>query len=100
MDLLFREYTSPFILLDNLIISLKFNEWIDRFLESHKEKIQWELWLHKVLDKTWNDYKQDCDSEEDARRNLQLQLNMSEFELETTVKASFEIINGFNPERG
>ena len=39
MDLLFREYASPFILLDNLIISLKFNEWVDRFLESHKISI-------------------------------------------------------------
>ncbi len=94
MDLLFREYASPFILLDKIIESGNFVKWIDKFLKSHKEKIQWEYWLHKEYEQSWIDYKKDCDFKERTYEELQ---NFDDKEIETTVKQSFDVLENFNP---
>ncbi|KIR03464.1 hypothetical protein P261_02279 [Lachnospiraceae bacterium TWA4] len=95
MDLVFKEYSSPFSFIDSLIISERFCEWIDTFLEKHKEKVQWEYWLHKVFDMTWNEYKKNCDEKEKSS----LENEMTEDEVETAVNDSMNILNNFIPEK-
>lgn len=90
MDLLFREYASPFPLIDTVIRSGRFLDWIEQFLESHKEKIQWEYWLHKVYDKTWSDYLNENKADQSA-------VSMTKSDLETTITNSFDILQNFVP---
>lgn len=92
MDLVFREYASPFSLLDAVIASGRFLDWIDQFLESHKEKVQWEHWLHKVFDQSWSDYS-GASSQVD-----QATMNMTKSEIETTINDSYDIMNNFVPD--
>lgn len=91
MDLLFRQYASPFLLLDAVISSGRFDEWIDQFLKSHKEKIQWECWLHKVFDKSWKEYVDATDITPTPR--------MTASDVEATINNSHDIISGFVPEK-
>lgn len=93
MDLLHREYASPFILIDNLLICGMFSEWVDEFLKEHKEKIKWEHWLHKIHDKSWDEYNDLYISQPIEK--------VSKKDLETTVTDSFNILNDFTTdERG
>lgn len=91
MDLLFREYASPFSLLDALIASENFLDWIDQFLESHKEKVQWELWLNKIYDKSWSDFVGGNEVD-------QATANMTRSEVETTINDSYQIIMNITPD--
>ena len=56
MDLLFKRYASPFILLDNLILISSSSSFIDdlfKFINEEKgEQTNWEFFLHKVFDKS------------------------------------------------
>jgi len=91
MDSIFREYANPFSLLDVVIASGRFIEWIDQFLESHKEKIQWEHWLHKVFGQSWSDYVGETQVD-------QATMNMNRSQIETTIQDSYEIMNNFVPD--
>lgn len=98
MDLLFREYASPFSLLDAVIASGRFTEWIDQFLESHKEKVQWEHWLHKVFEQNWNEYRDSFKEQEKTQNDLEELASWGHSEVETTIKDSFNMMQNFIPE--
>lgn len=98
MDLLFREYASPFSLLDAVIASGRFTEWIDQFLEGHKEKVQWEHWLHKIFEQTWSDYLEEFKNQEKTQKILKSTASWEQSEVETTIKDSFNMMQNFIPE--
>ena len=60
MDLLFKRYASPFVLLDAFILTNSLNGFVDDFfdfvIEERKEKTEWEFFLHKVYDKSWSEF--------------------------------------------
>ena len=56
MDLLFRRYASPFILLDNLIATNSLTLFIIDMLDIVNEEKLLEYFMHKVFDKSWNDF--------------------------------------------
>ena len=56
MDLLFRRYASPFILLDNLIATNSLTQFIIDMLDIVNEEKLLEYFMHKVFDKSWNDF--------------------------------------------
>ena len=58
-----------------------------------EEKYDWEFFLHKIFDKSYQEFK------EEIKINKQNQ-EMSEQFIETTVKHSMDILNTFNPEEG
>ena len=62
MDLLFTRYASPFLLLDQLILTNSLSGYIDDLFtiisEEKQEQTMWEFFLHKVYDKTWKEF---CD---------------------------------------
>ena len=49
MDLVFKRYSSPFLLLDNLIENGRFLEFIMELLDMHEEEQIYELWLTSAL---------------------------------------------------
>lgn len=60
MDLLFKRYASPFLLLDSMIKNNEFNGFIDDFIEQvNKDKI-YDIWKHKVFDKEYIDFEKEC----------------------------------------
>lgn len=92
MDQLFKRYADPFILLDNLIQTSSLSEFIDdmfKFINKEmQERTQWEFFLHRIYDESWNDFIERIKSEE----------NSQTVDLGTTLKNSREMLINFTPE--
>ena len=97
MDLLFKRYASPFSFVDGMIQTGRFHEFVIDFIKTTnqemEEKYDWEFFLHKVFDKSYQEFK------EEIKINKENQ-EMSEQDIETTVQYSINILNNFNPEEG
>lgn len=93
MDLLFKRYADPFSLLNGYIQTSRFCEFVNSFCEQKIEEDRWEFYLHKVWDKTYTEF---CDALQ-VSQDLQ---EMSEADMEATVKKSMAILGNFNPETG
>lgn len=91
MDLLFKRYADPFSLLSGYIQTSRFCEFVNAFCEQKIEDDRWDFYLHKVWDKTFTEF---CD----ALQTTQDLQNMSESDMEATVKKSMDILGNFNPE--
>lgn len=87
MDSLFERYGNPFLFIDTLIISGRFTDFVLEFLEIQNEKIMWEFFLHKVYDKSYDEFKESMKP-------------VPKEQLETTVQNSKSILNSFNPNGG
>ena len=92
MDLLFKRYASPFILIDNLILIGSSSSFIDDLIDfinkEKEEQINWEFFLHKVFDKSWKEF---CDE-------VSQPIDDKEIDLGATVKKSKDMLNNFTPE--
>ncbi len=92
MDLLFKRYADPFSLLTGYIQTSRFSEFINTFCEQKVEDDRWEFFLHRVWDKSYSEF---CDALQ-VSQDLQ---EMSEDNIEATVKKSMNILGNFNPEK-
>lgn len=94
MDLLFKRYASPFLLLDEMIISGRLFDFvvfiIDSINKENDEKVMWEYFLHKVIDKSYADFVNEC---KNTKKPESDEVKTTDFE--TTVKQSISILNGF-----
>lgn len=88
MDLLFHRYASPFLLLDQIILFGDLSDFISEVWEIRDEEIQWQYFLAKVFDKSFDDFKE----------SIKSQKGMSQEEIETTIKDSMTMIDSFIPE--
>ena len=88
MDLLFKRYASPFVLIDQMITVGRFAEFIQELQEMDGEDSLWDFYLHKVDGKSFNEFK-----EEVIIQNTEI----TDEDLETTINNSVEILQGFNP---
>lgn len=89
MDWLFMRYANPFILLDQYIQNGRFCEFIVSFVEQKRESEYWEFFLHKVWDKSFTDFTASV-------QNDHFEQEMSEDDIETTVKNSMRILESLN----
>jgi hypothetical protein len=48
LDSLFKDYGNPTILLDGVISSCQFCEWLDAQTENKEEQSMWEYYIHKL----------------------------------------------------
>lgn len=92
MDLLFSKYASPFPLLDGFIQTSRFCEFVRAFVKQKIEDDRWELYLHKVWDKSFAEFCQSLDTTEDEQ-------DMSEDDMEATIQKSMNILGSFNPDK-
>lgn len=92
-DLLYQRYSDPMMLLDQMIQAGRLCEFIKEFIDIRndevKEKVQWELYLHKVFDKTYEEFLKD------VKEPAQLE-EADMKQVETTVKSSINILENFN----
>jgi hypothetical protein len=100
MDLLSQRYANPCFFLDGVIQTGGFRQFVVNLIrkrnEERAEQIEWDVYLHKVFNQSFADYKAEI---ENNKRNRE----MSERTIETTVIHSMNILNNFNPnqeERG
>lgn len=89
MDLLFKRYASPFVLLDIAISGDRLSEFISTVCEYENEEKEWQFFLHKIFDKSFDDFKSD----------LKPSQKLSRKDFETTVNHSRSILSGFDPRR-
>lgn len=86
MDLLFSRYANPFLLLDSVLMSGGLSDFIVNFWELHDEEVTWQVWLHKVHDKSFDDFKQSL-----------TRSHTSKEQLETIIGDSQSLLQGFTP---
>lgn len=91
MDLICKRYSSPFLVLDNIIAAGRFKDFINELNNAVLHEEIYELWLHKVFDKTFEEFKNDVIEEMKAQQ-------ITPEAKEATIKNSFEILNNFKPE--
>ncbi len=89
MDLLFKRYADPYLLLNCYIGAGRLLEFVDEISEIYNEEIEWDYFLHKVFDMTFEEFKNKM-----PRASVQ---QVSEEQVETTVQNSMSILNGFTP---
>ena len=88
MDLLFKRYASPFVLLDNLIITNSLNNFISDFIDFVNQDKEWEFFLHKIYDQTWDEFSDSIKQSDDNEP----------IDLGATLIKSKNILNNFTPE--
>lgn len=90
MDLLFNRYADPFSLLDGYILTSRMSEFVLAFLKQKKEDDKWQFFLHKVWNKSWDDFCRDSQTSQGER-------GMTEEEIKATYMESVNILGNFNP---
>lgn len=90
MDLLFKRYASPFILVDQMILTGHFAEFVAKLVELDADEELWQFYLAKVEGQSFNDWKATLGGN-------QAKSTMSDDEIKATVKSSYSILNGFEP---
>ena len=97
MDLLYKRYASPNSFMDGMIQTGRFCEFVNNFVktvnEEKEEQLDWEFWLHKVWEGTFQEFKDDIATN---KRNQ----TMSKQTIEATIKDSLSILKNFKPDEG
>ena len=89
MDLLFKRYASPFLLLDEMARTEHLTEFIKKFVDKENEDLQWEVWLHKVWDMSFEEYKRK------VYNNNKQNFAMTDEQVNKQIKESRKILKGF-----
>lgn len=63
---------------------------IDTIIEDRNESRQWEFYLHKVFDKSYNAFIEAMKAEEEAQQE--------DFDVSMTIQESFDIMKAITPE--
>ena len=92
MDLLYHRYSNPLSLLDSLIENEMFSDHIDTLNEKAIFDFEFDVWLHKVEDKSFNAWREELHFDTNARS-----MRMDKNELKATVMKSSDILNSFEP---
>ena len=73
----------------------QFCDFIDNFIETinkeKKDEAEWEIFLHKIWDKSFSEFKEEITVKEENQ-------SMTTATIETTVAHSVNILKSFNPE--
>ena len=92
--MLFKRYANPLIILEQMIRTQRFSEFINEFVRIHNEELedrtQWEFWLHRVFDKTWAQFLEAVEGNNGVDEKMPTQ-----DELEHTVMESKKIFSDF-----
>lgn len=90
MDLLFRRYASPFLLVDQMLLTGQFSTFVAEIFDYDTDDRLWSIFLHKVDSQiSFNDWKAS------VGLGRGINMEMTKNEIETTINDSFDILNGF-----
>lgn len=88
MDLLFKRYASPYLLVDELLKVGQFADFTKEIDVLYDDDKMWSYWMHNVRGQTFAEWKQ----------SLSGQATVTTDNFETTINDSFDIIQGFIPD--
>lgn len=91
MDLLFKRYASPYLLVNEMISAGQFSDFVTQLVEYDTDQSLWEFFLHKVDGQSFNNWKASLSGAEQSNQ-------MSDGQIETTINESYLILNNFEPE--
>jgi hypothetical protein len=92
MDLLFKRYASPFLLVDQMLLTGQFSTFVTEIFDYDTDDRLWNIFLHKVDGQTsFNDWKASIGLGQSNNTE------MTKNEIEATINDSFDILNGFEP---
>ena len=91
MDLLFKRYANPYVFLDSMLESGCFTEAVTQIWNFDQEDMSWEYFLHKVWDKTFDEFKNEISPKEESKI-------IDKEVVGATVIKSKNILDGFAPE--
>ena len=83
MDLIFKRYANPYLLIDEMLEIGQFSDFIFEVIKMKDEDEQWEFFLHKVMNQSFAGFKNSM-----VINNKQITMN----EIETTVNNSYSIL--------
>lgn len=87
MDLLFKRYASPFLLIEQMIAINSLSDFATKLINLNDEDILWEFFLHKYMgEQSYSEWKESLESKE-----------VSVEEAEKIISNSFDILNSFEP---
>lgn len=95
MDLVFKRYSSPFLLLDNIIENGKFLEFVLELIDTYNEEQIYDLWLHKCYDKSYQEFKKSI-IDDGGKSNVQA-AEMDDEQITSIINDSYEMLNNFKP---
>ena len=92
MDLLFKRYASPFLLLDEMLLCGRFHEFVAELMKMHNEETEnetlWDLYLHSAfLERSFVEFKNSLGIKE---------IEETVIDVETTLKETVNVWNEFN----
>ena len=91
MDLLFKRYASPYLLVDEMILAARFSDFVGSLEDFEQEDRTWQFFLHKVEGQSFEEFKGSLGGQQSKT------FEMTKSDIEATVVNSFEILQNFNP---
>lgn len=84
------------LLLDRMTQTQRLEEFVEAFIRTHNEeqedKTLWEIWLHRIFDKSFVEWKDSLNGQEKAAPTPE--------ELRSIAQDSMNILAGFAPDSG
>ena len=77
------------MLLNEVIVAGRLSEFIDLVIKKREEERDWEYYLHRIFDKSFNDFVNEMETETQTRQT---------FDVETTLQDSISMMKDFSPE--
>lgn len=91
--MLFQRYASPMVMLDKMILTGRFHDFVCEFIQIRNEELEdqtrWEFYLHKVFNMDFKDFLAQ------TARTPETDETITNEALESTVGESRDIINSF-----
>lgn len=97
MDLVYKRYSNPMELIDNMISFSNFSEFISELADNVSDEKLYDIWKSKVYDKSFVDFKNEMMAKWKKNTGIETSEIMTDEEMETTINDSYEILNNFNP---
>ncbi|MCI7732972.1 MAG: hypothetical protein SO040_04885 [Catenibacterium mitsuokai] len=97
MDLVYKRYSNPMELIDNMISFSNFSEFILELADNVSDEKLYDIWKSKVYDKSFADFKNEMMAKWKKNTGIETSETMTDEEMETTINDSYEILNSFNP---
>ena len=97
MDLVYKRYSNPMELIDNMISFSNFSEVISELADNVSDEKLYDIWKSKVYDKSFADFKNEMMAKWKKNTGIETSETMTDEEMETTINDSYKILNSFNP---
>ena len=88
MDLIFKRYSSPFLLVDEMIINCQLDVFIVEILEKNLDEKRYELWMHRVFNKSYQEWYDENFGKDVAQEKV---------DVENIIKDSMDVLNVIQP---